>query len=287
MKSGGKSARALGLAGVLLLSSSGAWAAEEQATESRNAPPFVLSVKDVTLSARIENVPLGQVLKELARQASLEVYIATASTEEKISAEFDKLTLEEGIKRLLKGKNYILTYDRTAASPRVTEIKVIADGSAPVSRISGQPASIPPPGTSAGEKTVEELARQALQAPDPAARIAALKALSQRGDEEKIRSTVSAALQDQDLGVRSTALDLAARGAPVSDEAIQGMALRDADPGLRIKALDELSDRSDPDTAIEYLKQATRDPDPKVASTAQRLIRKEEEEKITANEEEQ
>ena len=287
MKGGGKSARALGLAGVLLLSSSGAWAAEEPATESRNAPPFVLSVKDVTLSAKIENVPLGQVLKELARQANLEVYIATASTAEKISAEFDNLTLEEGIKRLLKGKNYILTYDRTAASPKVTEIKVIADGSAPVSRISGQPASIPPPGTSAGEKTVEELAQQALQAPDPAARIAALKALSQRGDEEKIRSTVSAALQDQDLGVRSTALDLAARGAPVSDEAIKGMALRDADPELRIRALDQLADQSDPDTAIEYLKQATRDPDPKVASTAQRLIRQEEEEKKTANEEEQ
>ncbi len=286
MKGCGKSARALGLAGVLLLSSSGAWAAEEQAAESRSAPPFVLSVKDVTLSAKIENVPLGQVLRELARQAHLEVYIATASTEEKISAEFDQLTLEEGIKRLLKGRNYILTYDRTTASPQVTEIKVIADGSAPVSRISGQPASIPPTGTSAGEKTVEELAQQALQAPDPAARIAALKALSQRtGEEDKIRPTVNAALQDQDLGVRTAALDLAARGAPVSEEAIGRIALSDADPGLRLIALDDLADRSDPDTAIGYLKQATRDPDPKVASRARGLIRRVEEEKKAANEE--
>ncbi|MCK7576837.1 MAG: HEAT repeat domain-containing protein [Chromatiales bacterium] len=93
---------------------------------------------------------------------------------------------------------------------------------------------------------MEELAQQALQAPDPAARIAALKALSQRtGEEDKIRPTVNAALQDQDLGVRTAALDLAARGAPVSEEAIGRIALSDADPGLRLIALDDLADRSD------------------------------------------
>jgi hypothetical protein len=122
------------LTGVLLLSLGTAWA-EDRGAENRVVPPFTVSVKDTTLSVKIENVPLGEVLKELTRQAHLEVYLGASSAEEKISARFDNLPFEEGIKRLLRGKNYTLTYTRTAASPRVAEIRVIANGSGPITKI--------------------------------------------------------------------------------------------------------------------------------------------------------
>jgi hypothetical protein len=265
------------LAGVLLLSLGTAWA-EDRGAENRTVPPFIVSVKDTTLSVKIENVPLGEVLKELTRQAHLEVYLGASSAEEKISAKFDNLPLEEGIKRLLRGKNYTLTYARTAASPRVAEIRVIANGSGPITKITDETASVSPAAeTGSGspeERPFEELAQQALQAPEPAARIAALKALGERGEEEKSRSTVASALRDQNTGVRGMALELVQQGLPVPLEAVHEMALHDTSPELRINALDTLVDLSDTNAAMEYLKKALQDPDPRMKTRVQHMLQR-------------
>jgi HEAT repeat protein len=265
------------LAGVLLLSLGTAWA-EDRGAENRVVPPFIVSVKDTTLSVKIENVPLGEVLKELTRQAHLEVYLGASSAEEKISARFDNLPLEEGIKRLLRGKNYTLTYARTAASPRVAEIRVIANGSGPITKITDETASVSPAAkagsSSPEERPFEELAQQALQAPEPAARIAALKALGERGEEEKSRSTVASALRDQNTGVRGMALELVQQGLPVPLEAVHEMALHDTSPELRINALDTLVDLSDTNAAMEYLKKALQDPDPQIKTRVQHMLQR-------------
>lgn len=265
------------LTGVLLLSLGTAWA-EDRGAENRVVPPFIVSVKDTTLSVKIENVPLGEVLKELARQAHLEVYLGASSAEERISARFDNLPIEEGIKRLLRGKNYTLTYARTAASPRVAEIRVIANGPGPITKITDKTASFPPAAetgsSSPEERPLEELAQQALQAPEPAARITALKALGERGEEEKSRSTVASALRDQNTGVRGVALELVQQGLPVPLEAVHEMALHDTSPELRINALDTLVDLSDTNAAMEYLKKALQDPDPQIKTRVQHMLQR-------------
>lgn len=250
---------------VLLLSLGSAWAQE--------APPFFLAVKDNTLSAKIENTPLGEVLKELARLAQLEVYVGGSVAEEKISAQFDNLPIEDGIKRLLGDKNYSLTYARTAGSTRVAEIRVVSDGSAPVTKINEEAASAPPAGEtqpqSPDEKPLEKLTQEALQAPDPAARTAALKALGERGEEEKIVSSVNSALRDQDAGVRDTALGLVRSGMPVPLEALHEMARQDPSRQIRAQVWDELLDRSETNSAaIETLNRALQDQDPGIKAWA-------------------
>jgi hypothetical protein len=256
---------------VLLLALGSAWAEE--------APPFFLSVKDNTLSAKIENAPLGEILRELAHQAQLEVYLGGSIAEEQISTQFDNLPLEDGIKRLLKGKNYTLTYARTAAAPRVAEIRVISNGSGPISKLSGEVVSAPPAGEtepqSPEEKSLEKLTQEVLQAPAPAARIAALEALGERGQEEKIVSTVTSALRDQDPGVRGTALELAQRGMPVPLGALHEMARQDPSRELRAQVWDELLDLSETTSAaVEYLNQALQDQDPGIKAWASRMLQR-------------
>lgn len=264
--------------GILVLSVGGAFA--EDRVEC-HAPTFLLSIRDNALSAKIENAPLGEVLKELARQAHLEVYLRGSSAEEKVSARFDNLPLEEGIKRLLKGKDYTLTYDRTMpASSRVAEIRVISNGSGPITKISDEAASVPtakdPTGErpkSLEEKSIEELVREALQAPDPAARTAALKALVGREEEAKTLPTAVSALRDQDPQVRGAALEvLQGINATTATEPLVEMALKDASPQLRLEALEELVGRSEPQAALDYLKQALEDGDPQIRSRAQDLF---------------
>lgn len=257
--------------GLVLLSMSGAWATDK-AAEGGAAPSFTLSVKDNTLSVEIEDAPLGEVLKELARQAQLKVYLGESRAAEKISAKFDNLPLEEGVKRLLKGKNYTFTYDRPATAngrpgaPRLAEIRVVSTDSAPL-EISGE-AAVPP-----AEKSLEDLARKALQAPEPADRMDALKSLYERGKGEEYRSTVASALRDKDQEVRDVALELVLQGVPVSTETLKEMALGDASPELRIRAWNVLVEESDTNTAaMEYARQALQDPDPQVRAYAQRTL---------------
>jgi HEAT repeat protein len=160
----------------------------------------------------------------------------------------------------------------------VAEIRVIANGSGPITKITDETASIPPAAetgsSSPEERPLEELAQQALQAPEPAARIAALKALGERGEEEKSRSTVASALRDQNTGVRGVALELVQQGLPVPLEAVHEMARHDTSPELRINALDTLVDLSDTNAAMEYLKKALQDPDPQIKTRVQHMLQR-------------
>jgi HEAT repeat protein len=160
----------------------------------------------------------------------------------------------------------------------VAEIRVIANGSGPITKITDETASVSPAAetgsSSPEERPLEELAQQALQAPEPAARIAALKALGERGEEEKSRSTVASALRDQNTGVRGVALELVQQGLPVPLEAVHEMARYDTSPELRINALDTLVDLSDTNAAMEYLKKALQDPDPQIKTRVQYMLQR-------------
>lgn len=242
-----------------------------------SAPDIFLSFKDNTLSVKIERARLTEVLQELARQARLEVSLASSLAEEQVSLSFDGLPLEQGIARILTGKNYTLRYAPESVPPRVAEIRVISGGSGPIARI-GLEVAPPSAGSelrSPEGKSLDELARDATQAPDPKARIDALKSLGRWEKEEKVRAAVASALSDQDREVRGTALAFVqGGGVSIPLEALTDMALEDASPKLRLHALDELVERSEPGKIVEQLKQAAEDPDPHVQALAQRWLRR-------------
>jgi hypothetical protein len=139
---------------VLLLSLGSAWAEE----------PFYLSVKDNTLSARITQIPLGEVLQALAREARVAVYVRGSA--EAISASFDELPLEEGVKRLLTGRDYTLAFERPAPagrSPRLIEIRILAEGGAgaltTISEATPAPETIPTSVKPPASQSLDALAR--------------------------------------------------------------------------------------------------------------------------------
>jgi len=80
-----------------------------------------------TLRAKIKKVPLEAVLQELANQTDLLIEVDRSVGQQLISAEFDSLPLEEGVKSLLRNKNYVLMYKEVPST----------DGSPPVVRVEG------------------------------------------------------------------------------------------------------------------------------------------------------
>ncbi len=253
---------------VLLLFFLGSVRAEE---------PFHLAVKDDTLSARITQIPLGKVLQALVREARVAVYVRGSASAEAISASFDKLSLEEGVKRLLAGRNYTLAFERPASagrSPRLIEIRVLAEGGGSLTTIGettpaaeATPTSEPP--------ASQALAQEVQQAQEPTARIAALKALvEQGGTGGQAVAAATSALKDGDPQVRSAALGLAREhGLFVEDGVLSEIALKDSSTQLRGHAWVELVDRSETlEAERQRLNQAFQDPDPGIKDWATRKL---------------
>lgn len=255
---------------VLLLSLGSAWAEE----------PFYLSVKDNTLSARITQIPLGEVLQALAREARVAVYVRGSA--EAISASFDELPLEEGVKRLLTGRDYTLAFERPAPagrSPRLIEIRILAeDGAGALTTISeATPAAeaTPTPVKPPASHSLDALAREVQQAREPAARIAALKALvEQGGTGEQAVAAATSALKDGDPQVRGAALRLAREhGLVVENGTLHEIAVKDSSRQLRGQAWVELVERSETvEDERQRLNQAFQDPDPGIKGWAERKL---------------
>jgi len=265
--------------GLLLLCLGAAWAGEEQSA-GMTAPGFALSMRDNLLSAKIEGAPLWQVLAELSR-AGVKVSFEDLSSEEKVSATFEDLPLEEGIKRLLQGKNHTLAYDQTASSAaqRVAEIRILPSRQSLENDLDKLVAAAPAgrsdtPCAPADGRSVEELVSEVLHSPDVAKRTAALKALGEKDKQDpKVVETMVAAFEDKAIEVRSAALEIVLlKNISVPEEALEQMAFRDQSPQLRLGALDGLVDKSESGAAKSYLERALQDPDPEVKDLAAQML---------------
>lgn len=256
--------------------------------ENETEVSFTLTVKDNVLNANIENTPLEQVLKKLAQQTDIKAYLRESVAKEEVYAQIDNLPLEEGIKRLLKGKNYVLTYDPASLSKdnptsrKIKELRVVS-GSGTLEEVgdaemSDSPSTEENSLVSSGEKSLEELTQEALQASEPEDRVKALQGLarwSRIGKKEEVLSTAVTALrEDETTEVRKGALDLLVDQMPgtIPLEPLADTAQKDSDPELRRRALVHLVSMSDPKNAVKYLKQALNDPDSKVRQEAQMIL---------------
>lgn len=271
------------------------------AAETRSGTPFVLALQNDSLSVAIEQVPLGDVLVELARQVGLEVYITKSDAQQKISAKFNSLPLKEGIQRILQGKSYALI---TAPTPptsenrgaqRIEKIRVLSQGEAYVKLTGHQDTTTAPSENAPGEGTPKsedeqisneqqiymalqqkpftELQREALEADEPAMRVAALRILAGRQEEGTVLPTIVSALQDKDLSVRATAiqtLEEVEEGALPFDT-IAELARTDPSPPLRVHAFQVLAEKG-MDAALEHLQRGLHDSDPYVREQVGRLL---------------
>ncbi len=247
------------LTGFLVLPFFG-WCAGGAGTEARSGTSYVLTLQHDHLSAAIENLPLRDVLEKLSRLTDIEVSLEGSVGDESVTVEFKNLPLEDGIRRILQGKSFALTYTQTsfskghAALPKVVGIRVVPKGAGQSINKESADSVIPFSSSDTRERPPESLearTREALPPPE---------------------SATASGLRDQDPKVREAILEkLGQTGQTVPVEPLAEMALTDASPALRMDALELLAEKGG-DAALDSLKQALQDPDPGVRGLAQGLL---------------
>jgi hypothetical protein len=226
-------------------------------------------------------------LAELASQADLTVYIAPSDARQPVSATFEALPLKDGIQRLLQDKSYalimapVLSADGKPAGQRVAKIRVVSKGEAYTTLTKRQEVALASPENAAPQApqdedaTVEQLKRDALEAPDAETRVAALVALASRQHEvDDLEAVVESAMRDAAPQVREVALgmlSITAEGPEALFNHIAAVARQDASPELRLNALTFLV-TTQHEAVERHLQQALQDPDPTVRSMAQQLL---------------
>jgi HEAT repeats len=266
----------------------------------RQGGPLV-SIQHNRLSATLDRVPLRDVLAALADEAPFKISIKGEVETEPISISLHDVELEQGLRRLLRGTSYAMTYEpasSASASPdqlQIVELMVIGSekaasnshvqdmggtvkamlprqdlGSQPFTTIMAMP--IRTSKEAAASTTTDPSPEQHFPASDdPAPRVEALRTLGQQRSPE-LEATLGSALDDPQEEVRATALEvLRDTGSAVPAERITQMAREDGNARLRIDALALLADHA-PDAAWEALESALQDADPTVREEAERRL---------------
>lgn len=235
----------------------------DDALESATA----ISVHGETLSVNLQEVPLNLVLEELARQANVNFVIPDGVGETLVSDTFKDVPLREGIRRLLKGHNYLLEYipsskgsgDRSL--PLAMRIRVLE-------KRSGDSAQVTP-----GSPVQRTTAGRGDSSGYVASRVAELRDLATEDDKEKLKTALTGAISDANDEVRDTVLDILENmDTDAPPELLAGMALQDPNPEFRIRALDLLVE-SHPEAAQQPLERALSDGNTEVRDLASELLK--------------
>ena len=232
----------------------------------------LLSLHDERLSATLRQASVGEVFAELARQTGILVQVEGAAAIETISMEFTNLPFDEGIKRILQGKNYALTYaeethDRRGGA-KIMAVRVLPTSTEPIPREPvSDVATGPNPrlGTSAvvqgaviGDRSALASFLSATRDADPRARRTAVIALGYLGDESAVEALGQLLLSDSDTKVRRTATEaLAEIGSPQALGAL-GRALKDHDLVVQRNAAEAIV-AIDGEQTLARLREAVRD----------------------------
>ncbi len=103
-------------------------AKEKPATKANFGPTqsveFTMTVKDNLISLKAKDASLIEVLEEIGRRMNIEV-LALLPEQEKITTEFEKLPLEEAIKRLSENHSHLIV---SQEDRRITKIIVLQKG---------------------------------------------------------------------------------------------------------------------------------------------------------------
>jgi hypothetical protein len=188
-----------------------------------------VTVEGRRLSVRLVKVPLAQALDVILERAGAELTLFEAVDGE-VTAQFDDVPFEEGLRRLLGSRNYVVVYTPEGSAPPDGWLKVIVSGQAVESgRIAKPWPALAPAASSADTnlmsdvetggpgRTVAErtafLERVLATEADASIRSVALKSLHTL-NPSSVASIAQAARFDPSVGVRRYALELLVLQAP-------------------------------------------------------------------------
>jgi type II secretory pathway component GspD/PulD (secretin) len=270
-------------------------AAVSESPAAAPAPTLKASQRDgrVTLSA--QDTPLVDVLSEFSRVSGIHIYLeASVSADEATTIAFENLPPEDGLRRLLRAKNFMFVYSGGGLS----EVRVYTDGKGQFQKLStdgraskfGVPTrarrtadakpSEESPSTAMSNEDREEALRmrtQALSNPDPDERSAGLEELVSIEDHQLAVDTAMKVLETERVSdVLQSALNIfsGVETAPIEPVLAFINAGRAQESSVRIQALEFLSDRGAGDPRVrELLSQlAKNDSDKDVRESAQNLL---------------
>jgi hypothetical protein len=267
---------------------------------ARQGGPLV-SIRDNRLSAALDRVPLWDVLAALAHEASFTISVTGEVETEPISIALHDVELEQGLRRLLRGTSYAMTYESApsaSASPntlRLVELTVFGSAKAApdshVQDVGGTVKTMPlgqdmwshPLGTvkampfsSSKDATASPPAGPSPEhhspAPDdPEQRVETLRTLGQQRSPA-LNTTPGSTRDDPLEEVGATALDvLRDTNTAVPVEQLTRLAREDGHAHVRMDALARLADQA-PESAREALEAALQDAEPTVREHAERLL---------------
>jgi hypothetical protein len=262
---------------------------------------LLVSIQDNRLSATLDRVPLRDVLAALAHEAPFTISIKGEVEPEPISISLHDVELEQGLRRLLRGTSYAMTYASASSAsaspdtPRLVELMVFgSDKAAPNSHVQdmgGTVKTMPPRqdmrshplGTVKAMplRSSEDAAASTPTGPapehhspapdDPGQRVESLRTLGQQRSPE-LDTTLGSALDDPQDEVRATALEgLRDTGTAVPVEQLTRLAREDGHAPVRMDALARLADHA-PESAREALEAALQDAESTVREHAERLL---------------
>jgi len=93
--------------------------------QSESKSDFVLTIKDSLISLTAKDASLKEIVEDMGRRMKIEV-VADISEEEKITIRFDKLSLEDAIKKLRTSYAYVWNSEKEEG--KITKIVLLPDG---------------------------------------------------------------------------------------------------------------------------------------------------------------
>ena len=200
---------------------------------------------DGLLSVNAQDIGLAELLDEVASQCDLTV-VWVVALEQRLSVEFYRLTLAQGLQRILRSRSYVLLSTpptpgkRPATAARAGTLWILPQANEMYSTQSSVPTTQSANRVSADASApdVSRLA-SALSNGSLDDRAQAAVALGKRGHARAV-VPLSHALADRNAEVREAAIDsLAEIGGADATRAL-AVALRDRDPHIREQAVDAL-----------------------------------------------
>lgn len=245
---------------------------------------LALSVTDGKLNLKSSGAPLSQVLEAIAAHSGVSIHTHDQA-KERITVSFTGLALDEGLQRILQGKNFVLLYAASSAvssgqsvAPTLRAVHVFADDASRVlldaqaAPEADQVFALASPRN--GKDAADDLVQTLLKGNSKRARQRAAKALGDVWSAEAVAPLSAAVLEDKDPIVRETAA--VALGQTWSEEAVEPLRLslmEDHDPAVRAAAAFALGEIWSED-AVEPLSRAVfEDPDPVVREHAAQALR--------------
>lgn len=232
------------------------------------------------LSVKIKNSPLEKVLKEIMSQSGARIWL-NDSIDGIVTVEFQNIPIGEGVRRILKDKNYAFAYALHEVKEGKLSIVRASKSKEIFTKVKNDPPkkTTPKPGMPVAKKekpkkekpSFESLVKDALENEDPGKREDAITALGESKDPRAIEIISKALTNDPTEDVRLSAIDALLDMGDKSIVDPLSIALKDRDPWVRESAVEALGEVGG-EAAIEFIKSALNDEDGSVRELAQETL---------------